>query len=339
MSNPNLYATFTDRQKQTSPSLVHEDLTGKTVMITGANSGIGFEAAKHFATMNPARLIVVCRSMEKAQASITQIEAETGYKNAEPMALDLGDFNSISEFATQANKTLERLDILVENAAIATTEYVLTRDGWETMLQVNSLGPALHVILLLPIILRTAKQHSVVSRVVIVSSEVIFFANIRPEAIASPNILETLSSKEYCTAEVIGESRYTESKILNNMLVNKLTALLPLNIVPVALSPGFCISGLRRNIQGEAAERYKRMEDQIAYTSEEGSRLILHAALAGRNEEIRGTFLSYLKPHELPDHMLSEEGKRTEDKIWNEMLELFSQVDDRVRDIVVEYLK
>ncbi|KAF9069756.1 hypothetical protein BDP27DRAFT_672815 [Rhodocollybia butyracea] len=189
-----------DEQK-VKPSLVKADLSGKTVMITGANSGIGFEAAKHFATMDPDRLVVVCRSVEKAKKSIKLIEAETGYKNGEPMALDLGDFSSISEFATQAQNTLDRLDILVENAAIGTSTYAVTNDGWETMLQVNSLGPVMHIVLLLPIILQTAKRHSVIPRVIVVSSRGIFYTNIRSEAVASPNILKPLSSKEYCGPE------------------------------------------------------------------------------------------------------------------------------------------
>ena len=146
--------TFQDMvegQKKGMVPIVRGDLTGKTVMVTGANRGIGFEAAKHFATMNPARLIVVCRSVEKAQQSIkreycfrfrlfivliisVEIQEETGYKNAEPMALDLGKFSSISEFATQASKTLDRLDILVENAAVAIMgKYAQTEDGWESM--------------------------------------------------------------------------------------------------------------------------------------------------------------------------------------------------------------
>lgn len=68
-------------------------------------------------------------------------------------------------------------------------------------LQVNVLGPALHVLLLLPLILKTAKQHSVVPRIVVVSSEMIFTAKIGADAIAAPNTVETLSSKEYCTPE------------------------------------------------------------------------------------------------------------------------------------------
>lgn len=65
---------------------------------------------------------------------IEEIEADTGYKGAEPMGLELSSFRSVSEFVTQVNKTLDRLDIIVENAAISTNyEYIATDDGWESM--------------------------------------------------------------------------------------------------------------------------------------------------------------------------------------------------------------
>lgn len=50
--------------------MLKEDLTGKTVMVLGANTGIGFEATKHFATMNPGRLILACRSESKGHAAV-----------------------------------------------------------------------------------------------------------------------------------------------------------------------------------------------------------------------------------------------------------------------------
>jgi len=50
--------------------VVHVDLTGKTVVVVGANVGLGFEAAKHFASMNPKRLVLGCRSQEKGQAAV-----------------------------------------------------------------------------------------------------------------------------------------------------------------------------------------------------------------------------------------------------------------------------
>ena len=58
-------------QLATVPSVEHEDLSGKTVVVIGANIGLGFEAAKHFAKMNPARVILGCRSKERGEAAVT----------------------------------------------------------------------------------------------------------------------------------------------------------------------------------------------------------------------------------------------------------------------------
>lgn len=52
------------------PPLVTSDLKGKTVMVVGANTGLGFEASKHFSRMNPARLILACRNLSKGEAAV-----------------------------------------------------------------------------------------------------------------------------------------------------------------------------------------------------------------------------------------------------------------------------
>ena len=58
-------------QWTTVPPVENADLTGKTVMVVGANAGIGFEAAKHFARMNPAKLVLACRSESKGKAALS----------------------------------------------------------------------------------------------------------------------------------------------------------------------------------------------------------------------------------------------------------------------------
>ena len=62
---------FLREQLATVPSVEHEDLSGKTVVVIGANIGLGFEAAKHFAQMNPDRIILGCRSKERGEAAAT----------------------------------------------------------------------------------------------------------------------------------------------------------------------------------------------------------------------------------------------------------------------------
>lgn len=62
---------FVKGQWTAAPAVERADLTGKTVVVVGANTGIGYEAAKHFASMNPGRLIMACRSQERGNAAVT----------------------------------------------------------------------------------------------------------------------------------------------------------------------------------------------------------------------------------------------------------------------------
>ncbi|KAI9451348.1 hypothetical protein F5148DRAFT_1277741 [Russula earlei] len=105
----------------------HVDLTGKTVVVIGANVGLGFEAAKHFASMNPKRLVLGCRSLDKGQAAVQA----TGFKNAELALVDLARFSSVSAFADKFIRDGSQIDILVYNAAVALFKYSATADGWE----------------------------------------------------------------------------------------------------------------------------------------------------------------------------------------------------------------
>jgi len=65
------FCQFIRGQLETVPTVEYEDLSGKTVVVIGANNGIGFEATKHFARMNPDRLILGCRSKERGEAAVT----------------------------------------------------------------------------------------------------------------------------------------------------------------------------------------------------------------------------------------------------------------------------
>jgi hypothetical protein len=62
--------SFIVDQRSRQPPVLKVDLTGKTVVVVGANTGLGFEATKHFATMNPGRLILACRSQSKGQVAV-----------------------------------------------------------------------------------------------------------------------------------------------------------------------------------------------------------------------------------------------------------------------------
>ena len=115
------------------------DQTGKTVFITGANTGLGFEAAKVLAGSN-ARVIIGCRSKDKAEGARNEILAEHKRADVAIVVIDLADLESVGEAAAAIAKE-ERLDILINNAGIMVPPFELTQDGFESQFGVNHLGP------------------------------------------------------------------------------------------------------------------------------------------------------------------------------------------------------
>lgn len=115
------------------------DLTGKVIIITGANSGIGYEAAKEFARKG-AQIILACRNLDKAQFALSQIQAEITETKAEILKLDLANLKSIQQFVDSFKKKYDRLDILLNNAGIMMVPYGKTEDGFENQFGTNHLG-------------------------------------------------------------------------------------------------------------------------------------------------------------------------------------------------------
>lgn len=114
------------------------DQTGKTVFITGANTGIGFEAARVLAGRG-ARVLMGCRSSEKAMGAIDRILALHANADVVWVPLDLTDLASVESAARVVGEE-PRLDVLVNNAGVMIPPKTLTKDGFELQLGVNHLG-------------------------------------------------------------------------------------------------------------------------------------------------------------------------------------------------------
>ncbi len=140
------------------------DLTGKVIIVTGANSGIGYEAAKEFARKG-AQTILACRSMDKAQAALAKICSEIPDAQAVVMQLDLASLASIQQFVEDFISRYHRLDVLTNNAGIMQVPYTKTVDGFESQFGTNHLGHFALTGLLLDLIRSTPE-----ARVVNVSS-------------------------------------------------------------------------------------------------------------------------------------------------------------------------
>ncbi|KAJ7167394.1 hypothetical protein C8R43DRAFT_1061015 [Mycena crocata] len=317
------------------------DLTGQTVIMLGANTGLGFEAVKHFATMNPGRLILACRSQSKGQAALEKLQTTTGYTKAELWIIDLSDFDSVKAFADKFERDGGRLDILVENAAVGAMSYYPSKDGYETSLQVNCLSTPLLALRLLPAMIKTADEHHTTPRLVVVASGMHYWVTLDKSLYESPDIFKTLGSAEYCTSKVMQE-RYSVTKLLNVLFVRALNArLAPATpVVADAVCPGYCYSELRREFTGVMAVFDWLMEKALALPTEVGSRQLVWAALAERDhpEKLRGGYVSRYAAVEPSDFVISAEGAKAQDRVWDDMVAVLGKVDPSVNTIIDKYL-
>lgn len=116
-----------------------DDLENKVIIVTGANAGLGFEAAKVFAGKK-ATVILACRSTARAENARKNILEAYPEGHIDIIQLDLGDLDSIKRFVNDFKAKYSRLDILLNNAGIIMTPFKLTKDGFESQNGVNHLG-------------------------------------------------------------------------------------------------------------------------------------------------------------------------------------------------------
>jgi NAD(P)-dependent dehydrogenase (short-subunit alcohol dehydrogenase family) len=207
------------------------DLSGKTCVVTGANTGMGRVTAEALAKMG-AKVILACRSLERAEAAKKEIAAATKNDKLEVVALDLSKQASVRECAAELGKRLKSIDVLVNNAAAWWLKREVSTDGIELQWATNVLGPHLLTQLLLPLL--EASGHG---RIVNVASTAAGGLDL-----ADPGF----EKRKYS-----GVSAYSATKQANRMLTWALAERLKGKpVVANAVSPGLVATELNRNVSG-----------------------------------------------------------------------------------------
>lgn len=147
------------------------DLSGKVMIVTGANSGLGFETAKELSRKG-AKVVMACRNPKKADVAMQKIRDDVPNADLDAMHLDLASQKSVADFADQFKQKYSRLDVLVNNAGIMAAPYSETVDGFENHFATNYLGHFALTGRLLDLLEATPG-----ARVVSVSSLAYFFGN------------------------------------------------------------------------------------------------------------------------------------------------------------------
>lgn len=144
--------------------------TSKTILITGASSGLGKETAKHIARLGATRIILGCRSIPKGEKAATEIQSTVNCSPdiLEVWQLDLESLESVKTFVDKVNN-LPRLDIVINNAGIQTMDYAVSY-GTERTIAVNVLGTFLLAVQLIPRLKETARVYKTTPHMTFVGS-------------------------------------------------------------------------------------------------------------------------------------------------------------------------
>lgn len=252
------------------------DLTGQTVIVTGANTGLGFEAARHLVCLNAERVILAVRSLDKGKEAQRRIEESTGRGGVvDVWELDLSSYESVKIFARRCDSDLSRLDCVIENAALGPHSYVALEDN-EAALTVNVVSTFLLGILLLPLCRKTARSFNTQPRLTFIVSDVHGMAHL-PER-HQPNIFAALNADKSAQGM---RRRYGVTKLLGVLLTRELASRVgepgDRGVIINCANPGFCVSDLGRGAPLWVRPLAALLRLVLARTTEMGSRAHIFA--------------------------------------------------------------
>lgn len=212
------------------------DQSGKVAIVTGANSGIGYETVKALAAKG-ATVIMACRNLEKAHAAADKIKRDVPGAKLDIIQLDLADLAAVREFAAQFQAGYDQLNLLINNAGIMFPPFTETKDGFEVQFGANHLGHFALTGLLLDTLLVTSG-----ARVVNVSSMAhrmgkIDFDNLNAEKGYNPS------------------AAYAQSKLANllfSLELNRQFEAHGLDLMAVSAHPGWTATNLQRGLMATA---------------------------------------------------------------------------------------
>lgn len=245
----------------------------KTVLITGATSGIGQEAALQLARLGM-RVIIGGRNPQKTAATVTRIQKESGNPSVEALLADLSSVEEVRRMAGEYRTRFDRLDVLINNAGGFFSQRHVTVDGLERTFALNTLAPFLLTNLLIDTL-----QASAPSRIVNVSSMSHIWGRLHFD--------DLQSEKAYS-----GWMAYSRSKMALIYFTYELSRRLAgQNITVNAVHPGFIKTNIQNNDRGFFSNLIKTLEI-FAVPPVKGAEPLVHLAAAKEVEGVTGKYFS-----------------------------------------------
>ncbi|KAK3988935.1 short-chain dehydrogenase [Cladorrhinum sp. PSN332] len=301
---PNLnqlsFLRWTAKHPPSDPTI---SFAGKTILVTGANTGIGFQAALKYFSLGASKLILAVRTQAKGQSTKSRILSLVPGRSDEGdsisiILVDLDTFSSVVSFISQLERHTSTLDVALLNAGLGNPTYETAPTGWEQALQVNVLSTALMAILLLPLLRRTFVQTSKKPHLTFVNSNghnkfqkswLGSHANSLIEYLQEGLRQKWDAEKSYLGVKLAGMAvfkgivTYSQASIGEEVVVN-------------AVCPGFCRTDLGRKFGVVSHMVMAPMQALLARSAEEGARSLVSASALGEAGHGRFWFCDVLYP-------------------------------------------
>ncbi len=270
-------------------------MKGKTVLITGGNTGIGKHTAIGLAKKG-AHVTIVSRNAQKGEAAVEEIKAASGSDTVDVLTGDLGSFASVRALALEVDSKYPTLDVLVNNAGTFFTDYQETEDGYELQWQINHLSGFLLTNLLLENIKKSEQ-----GRIINVSSKghykgFLYFKDLNRK-------------KKY-----VGLAAYAQSKLANVLFANDLTRKLKeTKVTANSLHPGVVKTSIGDKNNDSWIGLVWKIGKLFMITEEQGARTSIYLASDPKLNSISGRYYDNCKEQE--SNPLAKDEKLM-DKLW-----------------------
>ncbi len=252
-------------QSTTDEVLSGMDLSGTTVFITGANSGLGLETARAMAAKG-AHIVLAGRSQTKLAEAKQSIASETPAAQLETIICDLGSLDSVRACSAEANERFAKIDLLINNAGVMACPKEATADGFERQFGTNHLGHFLLTKGLMPLVEAGANK-----RIVNLSSR---GHHIAPVDLDDPNF----ENREYDKWQSYGQSK--TANILFTVGLEQRSA--DKGIHAIALHPGGIMTNLGRHMSEDditmMRERMRKAAEEKGDAGSDGFKTIPQGA-------------------------------------------------------------
>lgn len=339
------------------PANPTQSFAGKTVLITGANSGLGFEASLKFAALGASRLIFGVRSLRRGEEARAKICRQTGYNknNIQLYELDMSTFDSVKGFVAAISKE-DRIDVAILNAGIAAPSFRLGPEGHEMTMQVMVLSTALLAVLIIPQLQKSAKISKNATHLEIVASIACRSAKIDCFSQSNATVLEQVSQAKFFGMQTQYQfAKLFQMYILEGLIQGRTSTESSQDdpgVIINAVCPGPCKTSLGRDFPVILQFPMLFLQSAFFRTAEQGARSYVSGAILG--SEAHGKlwntdlFIEYV-PYQPAlrqtiandgfsggESCTSAQGKAMQKKVWQEIVEVLRP--HIPRDILKPYM-